>query len=128
MNRIMSLDGVGVRGILTARLIGRHAAARPGFLAKTDLFAGASTGSILAVGFAMGLPPDRPVRLYLDQGSFSFDAGLHHEVEAVGGLLRSKYRQQARFDGVYPTIGNIKLKDLPSTKVLVASIQNRISC
>jgi len=47
--RIPSLDGGGIRGVLTARPLERIEAKRPGFLAGVDLFAGTSTGAILAL-------------------------------------------------------------------------------
>ena len=42
--RILALDGGGIKGALTAALLERLEAARPGFLARVDLFAGTSTG------------------------------------------------------------------------------------
>jgi hypothetical protein len=38
------------------------------FLEHVDLFAGTSTGGILALGLAMGLSPDRLMRLYTQRG------------------------------------------------------------
>jgi len=48
--RILSIDGGGVRGILTCVVLERLAEAVPDFLTKLDLFAGTSTGSVLALG------------------------------------------------------------------------------
>ncbi len=63
--RILSLDGGGVRGVFTTTLLARLEAAAP-FLAKVDLFAGTSTGGIIALGLAAGLVPDDLTRLYLE--------------------------------------------------------------
>src|SRR4051812_20983594 len=46
--RILALDGGGVRGAFTSRLIERLEAAT-GLLAETDLVAGTSTGGIIAL-------------------------------------------------------------------------------
>src|SRR5712692_3209774 len=54
---ILSLDGGGIRGLLTAILLERLEAAVPGFLSKIDLYAGTSTGGILALGLAYGVTP-----------------------------------------------------------------------
>lgn len=55
--RILALDGGGIRGVLTATILERLEAECPGFLSKINLFAGTSTGGILALGLASGLTP-----------------------------------------------------------------------
>jgi patatin-like phospholipase/acyl hydrolase len=52
MYHILSLDGGGILGLLTAKLLERLEMAYPGFLSKVDLIAGTSTGGILALGLA----------------------------------------------------------------------------
>ena len=54
--RVLSLDGGGIRGLLTAVILERLEAANP-FLSHVDLFAGTSTGGILALGLAAGYSP-----------------------------------------------------------------------
>ena len=51
---ILSLDGGGMRGVLTARILWRLERACPGFLDKVDVIAGASTGGIQALKLASG--------------------------------------------------------------------------
>lgn len=71
--RILALDGGGVRGLITLGVleaIERELAkrsGRPDFVLSDyfDLIAGTSTGSIIAVGLAMGMKVDELVRLYL---------------------------------------------------------------
>ena len=70
--RILALDGGGVRGLITLgvleaverELAGRSG--RPDFVLSDyfDLIAGTSTGSIIAVGLAMGMKVEELVRLY----------------------------------------------------------------
>lgn len=64
---ILSLDGGGIRGILSAKLIERLEAACP-FLDEVELFAGTSTGGLLALGLARGLSPTDLVELYREWG------------------------------------------------------------
>ena len=62
--RIIAVDGGGVGGAIPARLIQRLAEVHPGLLDKADLFAGTSTGGLIALGLAKGLSPDQLVDLY----------------------------------------------------------------
>lgn len=61
--KILAVDGGGIRGAYTAQILAMlenelH------FLQYVDLFAGTSTGSILACGLAYGLTPDELVTFY----------------------------------------------------------------
>jgi predicted acylesterase/phospholipase RssA len=62
--RVLSCDGGGIRGVITARLL---QALDPSVLDNIDLFAGTSTGSIIALGLASGVPIDTIVDLYSSQ-------------------------------------------------------------
>ena len=50
--RILSLDGGGIRGIITILLMERLLERQPDWLERVDLFAGTSTGGILSLGLA----------------------------------------------------------------------------
>jgi patatin-like phospholipase/acyl hydrolase len=58
---MLSCDGGGVRGLITAKLL---QTLDPAFLQSVSLFAGTSTGSIIALGLAAGLPIDQIVEIY----------------------------------------------------------------
>jgi patatin-like phospholipase/acyl hydrolase len=62
--RIIAVDGGGVKGAIPARMIQLLAGAHPGLLEKADLFAGTSTGGLIALGLAGGLAPDEVVEMY----------------------------------------------------------------
>ena len=64
MYRILSLDGGGIRGLLTTRLLEKLNLALPGFLDQFDLFAGTSTGAIPALGLAAGFSPAELSHIY----------------------------------------------------------------
>ena len=64
--RILSLDGGGIRGIITIILMERLLERQPDWLELVDLFAGTSTGGILSLGLASGLKPRELKQLYLD--------------------------------------------------------------
>lgn len=52
--RIISFDGGGVKGVLSTRLLKRLCDSNPSLLANTDLFAGTSTGALIALSLANG--------------------------------------------------------------------------
>jgi len=121
--RVLSLDGGGIRGILTALLLERILKARPAFLADVNLFAGTSTGSILAIGLAKGLTPPELIALYREQGPRIFHQDILHDLGSLWGFRRARYQTKSRFDGIYPSIGDITLDDLLPRHVLVATYQ-----
>lgn len=91
--RILALDGGGVRGLITLgvleaierELAGRSG--RPDFVLSDyfDLIAGTSTGSIIAVGLAMGMKVEKLISLYLKYSPSIFPKTRRK------GLLVNKY-------------------------------------
>jgi patatin-like phospholipase/acyl hydrolase len=65
--RILSIDGGGIRGVLTARILERLLEDQPDLLQKVDLFAGTSTGGLLALGFAAGWSPAEARAFYVEK-------------------------------------------------------------
>lgn len=65
---ILSLDGGGIRGVLTARLLQRLDRACPGFLDHVDVIAGTSTGGIQALFLANGGKVEQLTDLYVERG------------------------------------------------------------
>lgn len=67
--RVLSLDGGGIRGVITAVWLDRieHELGSP-IGRSVDLIAGTSTGSILACALSHGLPASRIVQLYVENG------------------------------------------------------------
>jgi uncharacterized protein len=75
---ILSCDGGGIRGLLTAKVIERLQNEVP-FLDQVDLFAGTSTGGIIALGLAYGYPPTELVAMYRNRGPEIFtEVGFKH--------------------------------------------------
>lgn len=69
---ILSLDGGGIRGVLTARLLERLEKACPGFMDHVDVITGTSTGGIQAVKLASGGKVTDLVGLYEKRGKDIF--------------------------------------------------------
>ncbi len=86
--RILSLDGGGVRGIYTAVLINRIVKEVPELLEDTHFFAGSSTGSILALGLAFGIPPAELIEIFRAYGQVVLRKNL---VSSIGQVVGAKY-------------------------------------
>jgi patatin-like phospholipase/acyl hydrolase len=81
--RILSLDGGGSRGVVTACLVGALAKEVPGFLDRVDLFAGSSIGAANAFSLALpGRDAQGMVAFYRDYGPTLFSSRYR-----PGGLL-----------------------------------------
>ena len=122
--RVLSLDGGGIRGVYTARLLSHLERRVPGALGRADLFAGTSTGGIIALGLAAGLGPDRLVDLYRQLGPQIFHAGLLRAIGDADGLLGARYRQGALRAGLEQVFererGLRRLADLPRRVLIPA--------
>ena len=62
--RIISFDGGGIKGALSTRILKRLAEKNPNLIKKTDLFAGTSTGALIALSLAYGLNADEIDDIY----------------------------------------------------------------
>lgn len=93
MYKILSLDGGGLRGLITARMLQRLNAgpAIAGWLDKADLIAGTSTGGILALGLAAGKTPQQMADLYKIKGPDIFDDSLLDNVLDLGRTIGAEY-------------------------------------
>jgi len=69
---IISCDGGGIRGLITALLLDRIDCNASSFLQQANLFAGTSTGGIIALALASGLTPTQLVTLYSQDGAQIF--------------------------------------------------------
>ena len=125
MYRILAMDGGGIRGILTAVLLQRLEKAHPGFLAQIDLFAGTSTGGILALALAAGFTPARARELYETCGKRVFADTLLDDLRdlqigSLPSLAGADYDIEPLVDVLHTQIGDLLLRDLPR-KVLIAT-------
>ena len=92
--RVLSIDGGGIRGLITTVMMQRLEAAPglDGFLDKVDLIAGTSTGGLLALGIARGLPLDEIRDLYLNEGNEIFDDSWIDDLLDLGKLRGADYK------------------------------------
>lgn len=91
--RILTLDGGGLRGLITARLLQRLNTHPDiiGWLDSTDLYVGTSTGGILALGLANGKSPDEICDLYKNKGQKIFDDSIWDNIRDLGKTVGADY-------------------------------------
>lgn len=109
--RILSLDGGGIRGVLTAQLLKLIEERKPGFLASVDMFAGTSTGAILAAGLAKGLKPEEIIDLYIQDGQRIFPS-WRRKLGYIGMLFSSRYGTSGRKEALENLLGDKTLGDV----------------
>lgn len=117
MHKIISFDGGGIRGVLTAAVLERLVAAYPSFIRNATLLAGTSTGGLVALGLANGMAPGDLRRLYQVSGSAIFDNSGRI---SFGGKLRSKYSNENLEETVTGLFGDLRLGGL-AKEVLIPS-------
>lgn len=106
--RIIAFDGGGIRGALSTRLLRRIVEKYPTLLDQTHMFAGTSTGSIIALGLAY----QRPIEEIDD--FYSYDKVKYIFTPKRPNLFIPKYRNihlQEMLEEVFPK--NLSLASLP---------------
>ena len=90
--RILTIDGGGIRGLLPALVLAAFETRAGRSVAKYfDLVAGTSTGGILALGLAAGIPAMRMAEFYLERGAAIFSQSLKKRLNSLGGLVDELY-------------------------------------
>ncbi len=118
--RVLSIDGGGIRGIVTTVMLQRLAARAglEGFLDKVDLITGTSTGGLLALGIARGLSLEEIRGLYEVDGPEIFDDSWLDDLLDLGKLRGADYktapmrRVLKRILGEDTTLGRLKKRVL----------------
>lgn len=92
--RILSLDGGGIRGIVTVELLRRlkATAGLEHFLDDVDLIAGTSTGGLLALGIGRGRDLDAIREVYVKDGPEIFDDSWLDDLLDLGKLRGADYK------------------------------------
>lgn len=120
--RILSIDGGGVRGIAPARwLLQLHGALglgeRDPLGARFDLLAGTSTGGILALALACGIPAKKIVDLYKDRALAIFPprgSRIWSRLQRLwrDGVSASKYSETGINQELKEVFGTWRMGDL----------------
>jgi patatin-like phospholipase/acyl hydrolase len=100
--RILSLDGGGIRGLVTCRWLSGVedallAAGKPGLTKSFDLLAGSSTGAIVAAGLAIGLSPAAIAEMYREHRHTIFP-GIANRLWSRAGRFLSEGPSAPKYD------------------------------
>jgi predicted acylesterase/phospholipase RssA len=113
---ILSCDGGGVRGLLSALVLKELDRTAGGLLKRVDLFAGTSTGGLIALALAGGLGIDRVINLYKTRSAqiftqYTLDLGV------VGRTaLKRAADALGNHGGIDDEPGGIQVNDLVAVK------------
>lgn len=119
--RILSFDGGGVRGLLTAVLLEQLLERVPGWLDKADLLAGTSTGGIIALGLAKGLTPSDLRRLYFERSRHIFADSPWDDIRDLFGVVGAQYGTKNLKRELEAVFGKTRLMDLRK-RVLIPTL------
>ncbi len=120
--RILSIDGGGIRGIISTILLQRLSAesSLSGWLEKVDLLAGTSTGGLLALGIAKPLDLVVIRNLYETKGKEIFDDSWLRDLRDLGGVIGAKYDITNLEQELHSIFGPATLRQL-SKRVLITA-------
>ena len=112
--RILSLDGGGLRGLISARLIQRlnDIPDITGWINDVNLYAGTSTGGILALALATGRSPEDIYCLYKDKGGRIFDDSIWDDIHDLGKTIGADYSNKNLKSELKVIFGNKRLSDI----------------
>jgi len=119
--RILALDGGGIRGVLTLKILRRIEEIVGSPLSDTfDLVGGTSTGSIIASGLALGWPVERLQSLYQGLGEKIF-----RKAPLRFGVLRAKFPTEPLESALEQEFGDVRLGD-PAFRTGLAIVAKRV--
>jgi len=130
--KILSLDGGGIRGVITARIlqeVERQIQQQQGKSLHEyfDLIAGTSTGSILTAGIAAKKNSSELVQLYQEQGKQIFPIERKERYKKIPSFLQPlieafslpKYSHQGLINVLKNVLGDTRIKDVESPIMLI---------
>ncbi len=120
MYKILSIDGGGIRGIIPARVLERLEIHVSGIVQEFDLYAGSSTGAVLAAGFAYGFDPRFMRQMYQGFGKQVFADSIWEDLRDLKYILGADYSIDNLKALLERVIGETTLGDLEK-KVLIAT-------
>jgi len=118
--KILALDGGGIRGLYTARILCLLEEHCPGFLDDVDLIAGASTGGIIAILLGTGASCDDVINFYKKNLSKIFEDSFWDNIKDLGKLVGADYDYTNLRTIIRNKYKGVKLGDL-KYKVVVPS-------
>jgi uncharacterized protein len=130
MQKVLSIDGGGIRGIIPAMVLAEIERRTGKRIAEMfDLIAGTSTGGILALGLTKPGQDGGPeysakklIELYETEGGKIFSIPVWHRIHSAGGLTEEKYPATGIEDVAQRYFGDVRLAQAHK-EVLVAAYE-----
>ena len=119
--RILSIDGGGIRGIIPLVILERLDTAMPGWRAGIAMYAGTSSGGLIALCLANGMRPRDILDLYMTKGAEVFSRSLWHEIKEIDDLIGPKFDSDLRLALCTAVLGtSLRLGDLAPDVLITA--------
>ena len=126
--RIMTFDGGGVKGSLMATLVKRISDRYPTLLEQVDLYAGTSTGSVVALTLASGFNADKLVDFYSQENLRSaFSPSRFNWFRPKYSNTNFRSLLESHFPG-NPKLGDLKKHNLVAPTFKLDSLQKHDWC
>ncbi|HZP68201.1 MAG TPA: patatin-like phospholipase family protein, partial [Rudaea sp.] len=109
--RILSIDGGGLRGIVPLAVLENLDRKKPGWRDGINMFAGTSTGGLIALALASGMQPREIMDAYLNQGPAIFERSLWHEIKTLDEAVGPKYDSKNRESVCHSLLKDARLAD-----------------
>lgn len=122
--KILSIDGGGIKGLYTATLLARFEREFGPLHQYFDLVCGTSTGGIIALALAAGIPVSRIMSFYKEHGPsiFPYKSKIRRKMNFLKSLgIRSKYSDEKLRKHLTEVFGDLRIKDCHTT-VLIPSV------
>lgn len=135
--RILSIDGGGIKGILPATILTHLEDSLPpgqGVASHFDMIAGSSTGGIIAIGIALGVPAKDILELYLTKGGRIFPSApwifrkLGRRIGALRQVVQRRYDPSVLDHELARIIGGRSLGEAKCRLVIPAFDHNTEPC
>lgn len=119
---ILSIDGGGIRGLFPAAVLGHiETELKVPLRERFDMFAGTSTGSIIAASVACGADMDRIAGVYRNDGPSIFRRRRFWGPRVFEPAIRSRYHQRRLRGALAPLLGDVTLGSIEAPLVLPAT-------
>ncbi len=122
--KILAIDGGGIKGLYSAVILEKFEEKFGPIHKHVDLICGTSTGGIIALALAAGIPAATIVNLYAEKGLniFPYKSTWRRTLHFCKQLtLFSKYSDKSLREELVKVFGELKIKDCKST-VLIPSV------
>ncbi|MGE8018527.1 CBASS cGAMP-activated phospholipase [Peribacillus frigoritolerans] len=122
--KILSIDGGGIKGLYSAVILDDFEKRYGKLSDHFDLICGTSTGGIIALALAAGIPAKEIVNLYEKHGPiiFPYQNKYHRKLQKLKQIfITSKYSDNVLKDALINVFGDMRIEDCKTNVLIPAS-------